>query len=195
MTKKSLVFATGNVHKLDEVNQKLGNTDYLAVAMKDLGVTEDIPETGKSMQENALQKATYLKEKLGIDCFAEDSGLEIKALKMAPGIYTARYAGPHRDNNDNMDKVLSELHGIEDRSAQFRAVIALTINGESHFFEGIVKGKIAQEKMGAGGFGYDPIFIPEGFEESFAILPETVKQDISHRSIAVDKMITYLESI
>lgn len=194
MTKHKLVFATGNQHKLEEVNLKLKNTSFFAVAMKDLGIIEDIPETGLTLHENALQKSSYLNQKLEIDCFAEDSGLEIKSLNMDPGIYTARYAGPQRDNDDNMDKVLSKLKDFEDRSAQFRAVISLYLNGGNYFFEGIVKGKIALSKGGKGGFGYDPIFIPEGYNRSFAELPEDVKSTISHRAKAVEAMVDFLEN-
>lgn len=188
-----MVFATGNLHKLDEVNKKLADTDYVARAMESYGVTEDIPETGDTMDENARQKSAYLYEKLGIDCFGEDSGLEIQALDMRPGIFTARYAGPQRNNDDNMAKVLSELKEIENRTAQFRAVICLIFQGKTHFFEGVVKGSISLQKKGEGGFGYDPIFIPEGYDQTFAELPETVKLAISHRAKAVEKMVAFLK--
>ncbi len=192
MNKQTLVFATANLHKLEEVNQKLADTPFIAVAMKTLGVTEDIPETGNTMEENAHQKAQYLYDKLQIDCFAEDSGLEIEALDMAPGIYTARYAGPQRNNDDNMEKVLSQLQDIDHRQAQFRAVISLRFKGAYYSFEGIIKGTIAHEKTGEGGFGYDPIFIPEGYDKSFAELDAGIKTSISHRAKAVNAMVDFL---
>lgn len=190
--KKDLVFATGNAHKVLEVNQILEESVFRAVPMSEKGIIEDIPETGLTMEENAWQKADYLKDKLGLDCFAEDSGLEITALDMEPGIYTARYAGPQRSHDDNMDKVLSNLQDKEDRTAQFRAVVALSIDGERHSFEGIVKGKIAHERKGEGGFGYDPIFIPDGYDSTFAELPDEVKNSISHRARAIEAMTSFL---
>lgn len=192
MNKNTLVFATGNAHKVYEVNEILKSSDFLAVPMSEYEVTEDIPETGKTMFENAWIKADYLKNKLDIDCFAEDSGLEIEALNMEPGIYTARYAGEQRNHIDNMNKVLAKLEGQENRNAQFRAVIALHINGKKKTFVGVVKGTIAMEKRGEGGFGYDPIFIPEGFDKTFAELPEDVKERISHRAKAVNEMAAFL---
>lgn len=190
--KKDLVFATSNAHKVLEVNQILKESAFVAIPMSEKGVHEDIPETGVTMEENAWQKADYLKAKLGVDCFAEDSGLEITALNMEPGIYTARYAGPQRSHDDNMDKVLENLKGKEDRSAQFRAVVALIVDGERKSFEGIVKGKITTERRGTGGFGYDPIFIPAGYEETFAQLTDEVKNTISHRARAIEAMANYL---
>ena len=190
--KKDLVFATGNAHKVLEVNQILKESTFVAIPMSEKRVHEDIPETGETMEENAWLKADYLNAKLGVDCFAEDSGLEITALNMDPGIYTARYAGPQRSHDDNMDKVLENLKGKEDRSAQFRAVVALIVEGERKSFEGIVKGQIATGRRGTGGFGYDPIFIPAGYEETFAQLPDEVKNTISHRARAIEAMTNYL---
>lgn len=192
MDKQRLIFATGNLHKLHEVNEILSDTSFEAIDMASMGVTEDIPETGITMEENAFQKAQYLVDKLDVDCFAEDSGLEIDALDMEPGIFTARYAGPQRDNDDNMAKVLSKLKNSVDRSAQFRAVIALIIDGKKHSFEGVVRGNIAMEKSGQGGFGYDPIFIPSGYDKSFAELDSSVKATISHRALAVKEMAKFL---
>ena len=195
MMKKTLVFATGNAHKVEAVNIILGELPFVAVPMKELGVNEDIPETGSTMAENAKQKSDYLYKKLDISCFGEDSGLEIESLDMEPGLYTARYAGPQRNDLDNMNKVLEKMKGIKNREAQFRAVISLNLEGKSYSFEGIVRGTIAEEMTGDQGFGYDPIFIPEGYNKSFAELGAPVKSIVSHRAEAVKKMCAFLEEI
>lgn len=165
------------------------------VSLKSIGCEEDIPETQPTLEGNALQKARYVKENYGADCFSEDTGLEIEALGGAPGVITARYAGPERDPDANMDLVLQKLQDKTNRKAQFRTVIALIINGEEHLFEGIVTGRIAHEKRGAGGFGYDPIFIPDGYEQTFAELSAEIKNDISHRARATRKLIGFLKEI
>lgn len=195
MDKQILVFATGNLHKLKEVNMMFKETSYIAKAMSEYNVLEDIPENGLTMHANAKLKSDYLLKKLGISSFGEDSGLEIDALDMRPGIYTARYAGEHRDDLDNMNKVLKELENIEDRNAQFRSVISLNLKGENHFFEGIVKGKIAYQMTGDKGFGYDPIFIPQGYDKTFAQLGDEIKNQFSHRAHSVAKMVEFLKSL
>ncbi len=195
MNKKLIVFATGNLHKLKEVNMMLESTPYIAKAMSDFDIDEDIVEDGSTMHENAKIKSDFLFEKLKVSAMGEDSGLEIKALNMSPGIYTARYAGKQRNDFDNMNKVLQELEGVKDRTAQFRSVISLNINNETYFFEGIVEGRIGAEIKGDGGFGYDPIFIPTGFDQSFAELGSEMKNQFSHRAKAVSKMVDFLKSI
>lgn len=169
MTK--IVFATGNRGKLREASEILGE-GFELVTPADFGITEDIPETGETLQENSLQKARYIYDRKGCDCFADDTGLEVDALGGAPGVYTARYAGPSKDFNLNMDKVLAELAGLEatgrevSRRARFRSVVTLILNGKVHQFEGTMEGTIAREKSGRGGFGYDPIFIPDEYPGS-----------------------------
>ena len=187
-----LVFATNNAHKLEEVRQILGDR-FTVHSLKEIGCTEDIPETGDTFQDNALQKARYVKEHYGYDCFADDTGLEVKALGGAPGVHSARYAVDH-DSEANMTKLLSELEKKSDRSAQFRTVVALILNGQEVLFEGIVTGKIAHERhYGDGGFGYDPIFVPDGYTETFSQMSSQGKNLISHRGRAVRKLADYLK--
>ena len=189
-----LVFATNNAHKLEEVRQILGDR-FKVLSLNDINCHEDIPETGDTFQDNALQKARYVKEHYGYDCFADDTGLEVKALGGAPGVHSARYAGDH-DSEANMTKLLSELEKKSDRSAQFRTVIALILNGQEVLFEGIVTGKIAHERhYGDGGFGYDPIFIPDGYTETFSQMSSQGKNLISHRGRAVRKLADYLKTL
>ena len=189
-----LVFATNNAHKLEEVRQILGNR-FTVHSLKEIGCTEDIPETGDTFQDNALQKARYVKEHYGYDCFADDTGLEVKALNGAPGVHSARYAGNH-DSEANMTKLLHELEKKSDRSAQFRTVVALLLNGQEVLFEGIVTGKIATERhYGDGGFGYDPLFIPDGYTETFSQMSSESKNLISHRGRAVRKLADYLKKL
>ena len=189
----NLIFATNNAHKLDEVRSILGSR-FTSKSLKDIGCDADIPETADTLEGNALMKARFLYEKYGVDCFADDTGLEVTALGGAPGVHTARYAGNH-DSEANMNKLLNELEKKSDRSAQFRTVIALIIEGKEFLFEGIVKGTIAKEKAGDGGFGYDPIFIPEGFTQTFSQMGNDSKNHISHRALAVEKLYNYLNSI
>ena len=189
-----LVFATNNAHKLEEVRQILGDR-FKVLSLNDIDCHDDIPETGDTFQDNALQKARYVKEHYGYDCFADDTGLEVKALGGAPGVHSARYAGDH-DSEANMTKLLSELEKKTDRSAQFRTVIALILNGQEVLFEGIVTGKIAHERhYGDGGFGYDPLFVPDGYTETFSQMSSQGKNLISHRGRAVRKLADYLKQL
>ena len=189
-----LVFATNNAHKLEEVRQILGDR-FKVLSLNDINCHDDIPETGDTFQDNALQKARYVKEHYGYDCFADDTGLEVKALDGAPGVHSARYAGNH-DSEANMTKLLHELEKISDRSAQFRTVVALLLNGQEVLFEGIVTGKIATERhYGDGGFGYDPLFIPDGYSETFSQMTPESKNMVSHRGRAVRKLADYLKQL
>ena len=191
-----IVFATGNLGKLREASEILGERFEL-VPLTEVGITEDIPETGETLRENSLQKAQYVLEHCGCDCFADDTGLEVDALGGAPGVYTARYAGDDKDFNKNMDKVLYELQGLEGeaRRARFKSVITLMVDGEPHFFEGTLEGVIAHEKSGNGGFGYDPIFIADEYPGlTLADISEEQKNDISHRGKALRAMAQWLHS-
>ena len=188
--KQKIVFATNNAHKLEEVAAMLGD-NYEVLSLHEIGCDADIPETADTFAGNALQKAQYVKEHYGYDCFADDSGLEVDALDGAPGVYSARYSGG--GSEANMDKLLHNLTGESNRCAQFRTVIALLIDGESQLFEGIVRGSITKERRGEGGFGYDPIFVPEGYEHTFAQLGSEVKNRISHRAKAVEQLAQYLK--
>jgi XTP/dITP diphosphohydrolase len=189
---KQLVFATNNNHKLEEVRDILGDNLQL-LSLKDINCLEDIPETADTLEGNALLKAQYVKQHYGYDCFADDTGLEIPALNNAPGVYSARYAGEAKDSKANMCKVLQELESKADRSAQFRTVIALIIGEKEYLFEGIVKGILIREARGNAGFGYDPIFIPDGYSETFAELGTDIKNKISHRAEAVNKLKNFLD--
>lgn len=195
---KRIVFATNNQHKLQEIREIL-SPEFEIVSLKEIGCHEDIPETGNTLEENALQKARYVSERYHISCFADDTGLEVEALEGAPGVHSARYAeGTDHDSEANMTKLLRELEGKENRQARFRTVIALIELGEDetenvHLFEGIVEGHISTERQGTEGFGYDPIFVPEGYEKSFAALGETIKNHISHRARAVKKLADHLK--
>lgn len=188
-----LVFATNNAHKLSEVRAILGDA-YEVLSLSELGVHEDIPETADTLEGNALMKAEYIHEHYGIDCFADDTGLEVKALGGEPGVHSARYAdsGPGHDSEANIDKLLSKLQDKDDRTARFRTIVALIMNGETHLFEGEVRGSILTERHGTGGFGYDSVFQPEGFDQSFAELGEE-KNVISHRARAMAKLTEFLK--
>ena len=191
-----IVFATGNLGKLREASEILGE-GFELVPLTVVGITEDIPETGETLRENSLQKAQYVLEHCGCDCFADDTGLEVDALGGAPGVYTARYAGDDKDFNKNMDKVLYELQGLEGeaRRARFKSVITLMVDGEPHFFEGTLEGVIAHEKSGNGGFGYDPIFIADEYPGlTLADISEEQKTDISHRGKDLRAMAQWLHS-
>ncbi len=187
-----IVFATSNPNKVREINQILGK-GFEIMGLKDIDCTEEIPETQATIQGNALQKARYIRDNYKVDCFAEDTGLEIDALNGEPGVDTAYYAGEARDANANMAKVLKNLEGKADRSAQFRTVIALTLEDKEYTFEGIVRGRIATEKQGKEGFGYDPIFIPEGEVRSFAEMSAKEKNSISHRGKATKLLKAFLQ--
>ncbi len=186
-----LVFATNNKHKLEEISRILG-ARFEIVSLEEIGCREDIPEDYETLQENALQKARYVKEHYGYDCFADDTGLEIEALGNRPGVYSARYAGPAKDSQANMRKVLEEMEGQGNRRARFRTVIALLWEGREYCFEGEVCGEILTAQQGQTGFGYDPIFRPEGYAESFAEMPMDEKNSISHRGRAVGKLVDFL---
>ncbi len=188
---KTLVFATNNANKIREVKELLGDR-YDFLSLQDIGCAEDVPETSPTIPGNALQKVRYVRDNYQHDCFAEDTGLEVKSLDGAPGVYTARYAGPERNADANMEKLLRELSGHEDRSARFRTVLALVINGTEYTFEGIVEGTIAMNKSGIGGFGYDPIFIPNGHQTTFAEMSPAAKNEISHRGRAIRKFQSFL---
>ena len=187
-----LVFATNNKHKLEEVRAILGNSIEV-LSLKDIDCHDDIPETADTLEGNALIKARHIHKKFGVDCFADDTGLEVEALGGEPGVYSARYAGKACNPEANMYKLLQNLTGKNNRNAQFRTVIALIIKGEEKLFNGIVKGTISNEKMGDAGFGYDPIFIPEGFSESFAQMTSDMKNSISHRYRATEELNNYLK--
>ena len=187
-----LVFATNNKHKLQEVRDIIGS-GVEVLSLNDIDCHDDIPETADTLQGNALIKARYIYEKYGIDCFADDTGLEVEALGGEPGVYSARYAGEECDSEANMHKLLHNLTGKKNRNAQFRTVIALIIDGKEMLFNGIVKGTITEEKCGTSGFGYDPVFIPEGFSESFAQMDSATKNSISHRYRATKELSNYLK--
>ncbi|TYP74298.1 non-canonical purine NTP diphosphatase [Aquimarina intermedia] len=187
-----IVFATNNPNKLKDI-QSIVPDSITIVSLKDIGCDEDIPETSPTIEENAVQKATYVKEQYGYDCFADDTGLEIIALNNEPGVYSARYAGSARDSKANIAKVLTNLNSISDRSARFKTVIALQLGETTHTFTGICEGSINQDPKGDQGFGYDPIFIPKGYKETFAELPASLKNKISHRAKAMQKLLTFIE--
>jgi XTP/dITP diphosphohydrolase len=186
-----LIFATHNDHKAKEIEQILDGS-FSIKTLRDIGCHEEIPETANTLEGNALLKARYLKAHYGHDCFSEDTGLEVTALHGAPGVITARYAGPARSADDNMALLLQNLLPHTDRSARFRTIIALILDGQEYLFEGICPGHIATERRGDGGFGYDPIFVPEGYDLSFAQLGDAVKNTISHRALATEKLRSFL---
>lgn len=192
---KKIVVATNNAHKLTEIRAIIGNEIEL-LTLADINCFDDIPETAETLEGNALQKARYIYEKYGCDCFADDTGLEVTALNGGPGVYTARYAYPDRhDPKANTEKLLRELEGVADRSAQFRTVVALILNGEEHLFEGIVRGTIPTEERGTEGFGYDPVFAPEELGKTFAEVGPDVKNEVSHRARAVKKLAAFLKNL
>ena len=192
--KKKFVFATNNAHKLEEVTAILGDKIEL-LSMKDIHCHADIPETADTLEGNALLKARYIFENYNMDCFADDTGLEVEALNGAPGVYSARYAGDAHNSEANMRKLLQDMEGIENRKAQFRTVFALIINGKEHLFEGIVKGEITKHRCGSSGFGYDPVFIPEGYTQTYAEMGNTLKNKISHRALATNKLCNFLSKL
>jgi XTP/dITP diphosphohydrolase len=187
-----LVFATHNPNKAREVAQILGPR-FSVLTLTDIGCLEEIEESAQTLEGNALLKARYVKEKYGYDCFSEDTGLEVEALNGAPGVHTARYAGEGRNTADNMELLLLNLDGLNNRKAQFRTVIALIANGQETLIEGICAGEIALEKSGVNGFGYDPIFIPKNHQQTFAMLGDEIKNSISHRAIATLKLMDALK--
>ena len=187
-----LVFASNNKNKIQEIQALVPNT-FQIVSLEDIGCFEDIPETADTIEGNAILKANYVTSNYGYDCFADDTGLEVEALNGAPGVYSARYAGEQKDANDNMDKLLSELKDKSNRKANFKTVIALNLNGIQNLFTGIINGKIIEEKIGTNGFGYDPIFVADRFDKTFAELTMEEKSTISHRGIAVKELILFLQ--
>jgi XTP/dITP diphosphohydrolase len=188
---QNLVFATNNAHKLEEVSLILGGRIKL-LSLNDINCHVDIPETASTLEGNALLKAEYIYGNYGLNCFADDTGLEVEALNNEPGVYSARYAGEEKNPQANMLKVLQQLEGKKNRKARFRTVIALLLNGKEYLFEGTVCGQIIKEKRGSSGFGYDPIFMPEGYDKTFAELGNDVKNTISHRAAAVNKLCKFL---
>ena len=190
--KTTLCFATNNAHKLEEIQAILGDSFDL-LSLKDINCNEELPETGDTLEANSLQKAQYLYDHYQVNCFADDSGLEVNALGGEPGVYSARYAGEQRSHPDNINLLLKNLLGKSDRSAQFRTVITLIQNGEISQFEGAIKGQIIEDLRGTDGFGYDPIFMPEGFERTFAEMSLEEKGKISHRAKAFEKLVDYLK--
>lgn len=192
---EKLVFATNNRHKLEEVSAMTGGTVKI-VSLAEIGCHDDIPETADTFQGNALQKAAYVYEHFGLPCFADDSGLEVDCLEGVPGVLSARYAGEHGNSEANIAKLLDAMKGSENRKADFKTVVALILpDGKTEFFEGRVDGVITMEKRGEGGFGYDPIFIPDGYDKTFAELGENIKNKISHRAKAIAALCEYLKRL
>jgi XTP/dITP diphosphohydrolase len=195
-----IIFATGNQHKVIEAQKALGDS-FALIMPKELGLTEEIPENGDTLQANAIEKAEYLWKKFGKNCFADDTGLEVDALGGAPGVYSARYAGPEKGSEANMDKLLSELQAAEQaggeisRAARFRTVVALILDGELHLFNGVLEGSIAKERSGSQGFGYDPIFIPDGYSKTLAEISLEEKNAISHRGKAMRALAQFLQCL
>jgi XTP/dITP diphosphohydrolase len=188
-----LVFASNNKNKIKEIQSILDGSIQL-LSLEEIGCHEEIPETADTIEGNAILKANYVTEKYGYDCFADDTGLEVNALNGEPGVYSARYAGEQKNADDNMNKLLSALSDKQDRSAQFKTVITLNLNGEQYLFTGIAKGEIILHKTGSNGFGYDPIFQPENYTETFAQLSSEIKNKISHRALATKQLIDFLNS-
>lgn len=192
--KQTLIFATGNPNKVKEVAHLLDGIMEVG-SLQDIGCITDLSETHETLEENALEKAQYVVKHHGVNCFSEDTGLEVEALDGAPGVYSARYAGPQKKDTDNIALLLKNLEGEKNRKARFRTVIALLLNGEEHLFEGIVTGVIAKEPSGTDGFGYDPVFIPDGYDITFAQMSLKEKAAISHRKRAVDKLVGFLADL
>lgn len=189
---KKIVFATNNLNKLQEVREILKD-QYQVIGLKDLNFDQELAEDGDTFEKNALQKAKFIAEKFKIACFAEDAGLEVQALNQDPGVFSARYAGNQRSDKDNIALLLKNLEGIKNRKARFKAVIALVDGQNTLYFDGIVNGRISLAPIGSGGFGYDPVFIPDGYEDSFAQLGKDIKNSISHRAKAIKKLIDFLD--
>jgi XTP/dITP diphosphohydrolase len=186
-----LIFATNNLHKLSEIQSLIGD-NFAIKSLRQIGCTEDIPETAPTLEGNALLKAQYVYNTFGKNCFADDTGLEIESLDGRPGVFSARYATDGHDFEANIDKVLEELTEVKNRKARFRTVIALILDGSVHYFEGIVTGEIISERKGIKGFGYDPVFLPDGYDRTFAEMPLPEKNKISHRARAVNKLVDFL---
>lgn len=191
---KKFVFATNNSHKLEEVKAIVGAKIEI-LSLKDIGCQADIPETADTLEGNALLKARFIYETYHLDCFADDTGLEVEALNGAPGVYSARYAGDAHNSEANMRKLLQELEGVENRRARFRTAFALILNGKEHLFEGIVNGHITPVRHGTSGFGYDPVFVPDGYTQTFAEMGDALKNKISHRAIGAQKLCRFLNTL
>jgi XTP/dITP diphosphohydrolase len=189
-----ICFATNNKHKLEEVKH-LPGYKFQILSLQEIGCLDELPETQDTLEGNSLQKADFVFNKYNIPCFADDTGLEVEALHGAPGVYSARYAGAQRDSNDNINLLLQNLKGESNRKAQFRTIITLKGFKQDYFFEGIIKGNITTERKGDSGFGYDPVFVPEGFNITFAEMSMAEKNKLSHRAIAVQKLISFLQSL
>lgn len=189
---KSIVFATNNKHKTEEIQAILGDA-FRIIPLSEIGCNEDIPETSQTIEGNATQKAYYVNEKYKVDCFADDTGLEVEALNGQPGVKSARYAGPGHDFDANVTKLLKELNGQLSRRARFKTVISLVTEDSEMLFEGIINGTIITERRGKGGFGYDPVFVPDGYNQTFAEMPAELKNTISHRALATNKLVKYLQ--
>ena len=189
-----IVFASNNQNKILEIQSMLPNSIQI-LSLESIGCFEEIPETSETIEGNAILKANYVTQKYGFDCFADDTGLEVEALNGEPGVYSARYAGEQRNAEDNMNKLLDELSDKTNRTAQFKTVIALNLNGKQYLFEGIASGEIITEKIGLGGFGYDPIFKPTNYDETFAQLSLDIKNEISHRGKATKALLKFLQNI
>lgn len=191
---KTLVFATNNLHKLEEVRD-IASEKVRIVSLSEINCHDDIPETADTLEGNALIKARYIRDHYGCDCFADDTGLEVEALGNAPGVYSARYAGPGHDAEANIQKLLLQMEGKTNRKARFRTVVALILDGQEHLFEGVINGEITTEKQGDSGFGYDPVFRPDGYALTFAELGNDIKNRISHRALAVSKLADFLSKL
>jgi XTP/dITP diphosphohydrolase len=187
-----ICFATNNKKKIEEVKAALG-PEFTILSLEEVGCHEDLPETGDTLDHNAFQKARFVFDHYGVDCFADDTGLEVEALQGAPGVYSGRYAGEPRSDERNIEKLLKEMQGISNRKARFRTVIALIQGGKEYAFEGMAEGEIIKEKTGTGGFGYDPVFKPTGYDKTFAELSLAEKNQISHRGKAVQALIKFLK--
>ncbi|MCB2208843.1 MAG: non-canonical purine NTP diphosphatase [Bacteroidetes bacterium] len=188
---KKLVFATNNPHKLEEVHAIL-QEKFEVAGLADIGCTTDIPETGTTLQDNASIKSHFVVNHYKLDCFADDTGLEVQALGGRPGVYSARYAGENASYEQNVDKLLTELNHKENRKARFRTVISLMMNHKEYFFEGVVNGRIINQRKGNSGFGYDPVFVPDGYDQTFAEMDASLKNSISHRGKAIQKLADFL---
>ncbi len=191
---RKIVFATNNQHKLSEVRNILSD-DFEIISLNQLGFNDEIPETGETLAENASQKSHFIFERFQVDCFSDDTGLEVEALNGAPGVYSARYAGEKATYEDNVNKLLFEMQGQTNRKAAFKTVISLILDGKEYLFEGKVEGEIVTDKRGVGGFGYDPVFLPEGFNKTFSEMAPEVKNKISHRGRATAKLVDFLRAL
>lgn len=189
-----LVIASNNAHKLQEIRDIIGSR-YELLSLDNIGCFEEIPETGTTLEMNAFQKSSYIYSRYHLSCFADDTGLEVDVLNGEPGVYSARYAGEERLASKNIQKLLNTLKGVKNREAHFRTVISLILEGEEYQFEGVIRGRISEEIRGENGFGYDPIFIPNGYTQSFAEMSESIKNSISHRALAVNKLVSFLNTL